>query len=320
MKKFFLAVVTVILALSFSGCAYVVPSLSGISSSVRITFVDGDVTETREFTSSSAVDYPEKNAKGNEHFSGWYYDSACTSPVMPGDSLKGELTLYAGYTVDLEAVTNKIFSSHIKANVGVEVKSVQGGFFGGSVNSSGSGAIFAEDAVYYYLLANDHVVTASPGYTVTSYKVLDCYGNEYSASLIDTSPEYDLAVMRIPKGNDELFVLDMADEPAERKDFVAAIGQPSGMKNSVTYGEVVNIKVFEGGTDTSDETSIDFPIIWHDAPVDHGSSGGMLLNSSLELVGINFAIGTSEDGGFICGFAVGIEKVKEYLSYLNMFN
>ena len=320
MKRFFLAVAVAIMALSFSGCSYIAPTFSVGSESVRITFVDGDISETKEFSSSSAIDYPEKNVKGNELFSGWYYDSECTVPVMAGDSLKGDVTLYAGYTVNYEAVTNEIFSSHIKANVGIEVKSVQGGFFGGSANSSGSGAIFAEDTVYYYLLTNDHVVTPSPGYTVISYTAVDCYGNEYSASLIDTSPEYDLAVMRIPKGNAELFVLDMAGEPAERKDFVAAIGQPAGMKNAVTYGNIVNIEVFDGGTDTSDETSIDFPIIWHDAPVDHGSSGGILLNSSLELVGINFAIGTSEDDGFICGFAVGINEIKEYLSYLNIFN
>ena len=317
MKKIFLSLLASLLAFSLSSCILFSELPIPASSSVRVTFVDGESSETKVFSSAASVEYPVLAARGNLVFSGWYYDSEITVPVMTGDSLGDSVTLYAGWSLDYENVTNKIFSEYIMANLEINVKNVKAGFFGGASNSKGSGVIFKEQDGFYYLLTNNHVVEPDEGYTVSSYTVTDCYGNDYSAALVDAAPEYDLAVLRISKGDVELRVLELADKGLVTGDDVIAIGQPGGLKNSVTYGEVVKVDVFEGGGE-SDGDSFDFPIIWHDAPVDHGSSGGMLLNHELELAGINFAIGTSDDDSFVCGFAVGIGEVREYLTLIGL--
>jgi S1-C subfamily serine protease len=61
-------------------------------------------------------------------------------------------------------------------------------------------------------------------------------------------------------------------------------------------------------------SNITFPVIYHDSPIDHGSSGGMLLNSDLELCGVIFAVAyEKESGDFVSGLSIPIEKVKEFL-------
>ncbi|MBQ8322205.1 MAG: trypsin-like peptidase domain-containing protein [Clostridia bacterium] len=317
MKKVILSLFASLLAFLLSSCFLLSELPMSTSSGVQVTFVDGDSSETVTFSSALSVVYPELSERENLVFSGWYYDSNATVPVRAGDAFGDSVTLYAGWTLDYESVTNKIFDEYIMANLEVNVKSVKAGFFGGASNSKGSGVIFKEQGGYYYLLTNNHVVEPEEGYTVSSYTVTDCYGNDYSAALVDAAPEYDLSVLRISKGEDRLKVLELANEELTVGDDVIAIGQPGGLKNSVTYGEVVKIDVFEGGGE-SDTSEIDFPIIWHDAPVDHGSSGGMLLNNELELAGVNFAIGTKDDDSFVCGFAVGIKEVRQYLYSLGL--
>ena len=64
----------------------------------------------------------------------------------------------------------------------------------------------------------------------------------------------------------------------------------------MTFGEYTRFDevIIEGNSTGS---HITFPVIYHTAPVDHGSSGGVLLNERLELIGINFAVATDKENG-----------------------
>ena len=93
-----------------------------------------------------------------------------------------------------------------------------------------------------------------------------------------------------------------------------ALGAPDGMDNSVTFGRVTRVDTVSGQGAT-EQTAVAFPVIWHDAPMAHGSSGGALLNDNMELVGVNFAIATNgQSGEYLYGFCIPISYVREFLN------
>jgi S1-C subfamily serine protease len=65
---------------------------------------------------------------------------------------------------------------------------------------------------------------------------------------------------------------------------------------------------------------VKFPVLWHSARCDNGSSGGALLDASLKLIGVNFATGQNTDGSFKFGFAVSGAKLLEFLREYELSN
>ena len=175
----------------------------------------------------------------------------------------------------------------------------------------GSGVIYTQTDGLYYVITNNHVTSpVDPNYAV-DYVIYDCYGNSYGAELVKSSVEDDLAMLRFKGKTDiPLNVSNFSNTPCKIDDIVIAIGSPNGMFNTVTIGSVVDIKQVEF-TDES-TNSIEYPVICHTAIIDNGSSGGMLLNNNLEIVGINFAGGVDEQGVFVEGYAIPLEKVVNF--------
>ena len=280
----------------------------------KVTFVIDGKSQTKTFGADEEIIYPELPTKENYIFDGWYYDGEGTKPATLGSSLSSEITLYAIWRYDYEAAINSIFDTYIKAAVSVRVdhkKTAGFGFVTASQKVSGSGVIFDEDSNYYYALTNEHVTEEMSGYNVRYVYVYDCYGNEYDAAIVASAPQYDLSILKIAKGEEKLEVLPLATKDASADDIVIAIGTPDGLENSVTFGKVTKIAELSSDDSTG---NLGFPVIWHDAPMDHGSSGGVLLNDDFEIVGINYAVGTSpSDGSFLCGLAVGLDKINEFL-------
>ncbi len=288
------------------------PDIQGSGASSRIvTFVvDGEET-TKSF--SGAITYPNIPDKDNYIFSGWYYDEAGERPAYLGTSTDTSIKLYAVWRYDYESALEIIFSEHIKAAVGITVEHRKTGFSFSVATQvvSGSGVIFDEDINYYYILSNNHVTEAQSGFSSRTISVIDCYGKEHNATLLAAEAEYDLSLIRIPKTETPLEKLSFADKSPGIGDVVAAIGQPGGIDNSVTFGEMTKLEMLSGD---NPKEALPFPVIWHDASVDHGSSGGVLLNGNFEIIGINYAVGTSKtDGKFLCGLAVPLDKVREFV-------
>ena len=319
MKKTLLLLSLLLSSLLLSSCFYSPAGnggydpITGIQGRTVTFVIDGE-RQTRTFDANSEIIYPSLPEKENYIFDGWFFDEEGTRPASLGSSLSSKVTLYARWRYDYENAINEIFDTHIKAAVRINVnhKKTEFGFTLATQKVSGSGVIFREDSKVYYALTNYHVIESMSGYNSKEVVVYDCYGNQHYASIEASDPAYDLAILRISKGKEPLAVLPLATEEAKSDDVVVAIGTPDGLENTVTFGNVTKIAELSRTDDTG---NLGFPVIWHDAPINHGSSGGALLNGNFEIVGINYAVGTSPSSGeFLCGLAVGIDKINEFLS------
>lgn len=140
--------------------------------------------------------------------------------------------------------------------------------------SLGSGVIFGADG---YVLTNNHVVTGADDIQV----VLDD-GQPRRAQVVGTDVETDLAVLHIDAKN--LPTIDVRDGSAvEVGDVVLAIGNPAGVGKTVTMGIV-------SATGRQLKMSAFEDFIQTDAAINAGNSGGALVDSEGELVGINTAV------------------------------
>lgn len=165
------------------------------------------------------------------------------------------------------------------------------------VPGEGSGVVFDEKG---YILTNNHVVQGAQSITVTFPGKEE---REYEASVVGGDSVTDLAVLKID--GEDLPVASLGDSDALRVGEVAiAIGNPYGLSNTVTVGVVSAVGrsvPLQEGTELTD-------IIQTDAAINHGNSGGPLLNSRGEVIGINTAILRGAQG---IGFAIPINNAKE---------
>jgi Do/DeqQ family serine protease len=155
----------------------------------------------------------------------------------------------------------------------------------------GSGVIISNDG---YILTNHHVIDGADQIKVdlNDNRTLD-------AKLVGTDPPSDLAVLKIDATN--LPVLALGDSDKVRVgDVVLAIGNPLGIGQTVTMG-IISAKGRHTGLQGSGSYE-DF--LQTDAPINQGNSGGALVNTNSELVGINSQILSPSGGSIGIGFAI----------------
>ena len=288
---------------------------------IKITFDlgDGKTYETTT-TKSNYVLTPNDPQRPFATFKGWYYNN---EPFNFNNKVTQEITIKAVWEYDYTELVNYIYKNTIKACVKIETYASNNSFFSRVYSDSiGSGIIFDEDSTYYYCLTNNHVVYYdSSKYSSVEYRVYDCYQNVYGDSsiknykhtaLIGALPEYDLALLKFEKGEKELTVVNMADN--SKAELVFSLGNPKSLANAISFGETTGYKTFTPKEETIEKSNVTFDVLTHTSEIDNGSSGGALLNYNLELVGINFASSVaSSTGEFIRGYAIPIEKVKEFI-------
>lgn len=162
-------------------------------------------------------------------------------------------------------------------------------------NSLGSGVIV--DAERGIALTNHHVIAKAETIRVTLQD-----GRTLDADLIGADPETDIAVLRLPTQGlpaGALRAIPLADSDRVRVgDFVVAIGNPFGLKQTVTSGIVSGL----GRSGLGIEGYESF--IQTDASINPGNSGGPLVNLRGKLVGINTAILAPGGGNIGIGFAI----------------
>ena len=184
---------------------------------------------------------------------------------------------------------------------------------GSTGSTTGSGVIFMEDAMYYYVLTNNHVVYFAGSSNVT-YTVSDYYGNDYSATKTVSSSDYDLAVVRFRKTSVILEVIEFSNENAPINSKLAVLGYPSFQINAITLGVVKDYASIVIDTSNSDVINVHFDVLVSDAPVKSGSSGSLVINENYQLAGIVYAgnfTNSSDTSQF--SFAIPVEKVLEFL-------
>jgi serine protease Do len=161
--------------------------------------------------------------------------------------------------------------------------------------ASGSGFIISEDG---HILTNNHVVDGADKITV---RLSD--QREFTAKVIGTDPQSDVAIIKIDGKNLPVLPLGNSDT-LEVGEWVIAIGSPFELSQSVTVG-VVSAKG-RNRMGISDYENF----IQTDAAINPGNSGGPLLNIRGEAVGMNTAI-FSRSGGYMgIGFAIPISMAK----------
>ncbi len=267
------------------GCAVVVGTCFGVPS-IRSNILGTNNSTNDKSSNSSTIGYVSQTSLSN------YSDTA----------------VYAA---------NKILPSVVGITVEYNVNSLYS-MFGNraqssSATASGSGIIISEDG---YILTNNHIVSSSSDsdyYEVSSAtKVTVKLFNddtEYEAKIIGTDEQTDLAVIKIDKT--DLPKAEFADSDSIKVgEFAMAVGNPLGMESSITCGVVsaVNREI----TDTDGNT---YTLIQTDAAINAGNSGGALVNSEGQVIGINTLKlqGTGIEG---MGFAIPINSTEDITSQL----
>ena len=159
----------------------------------------------------------------------------------------------------------------------------------------GSGVILSKNG---YIVTNYHVVS---GATKIIVKTID--GKEYKAKLIGSDPKTDLAVIKINAKNLQPITIADSDK-LQVGDLVLAIGNPFGLRETVTAGIVSGLNRTSIGLNDYED------FIQTDAAINPGNSGGALVDMKGRLVGINSAILTKSGGNNGIGFAIPSNMVK----------
>jgi Do/DeqQ family serine protease len=166
----------------------------------------------------------------------------------------------------------------------------------------GSGIIVSGEG---YILTNHHVIDGAEEITIVLSDK-----RAYPARLVGSDPPSDLAVLKVDERN--LPVLTMGNSDAARiGDVVLAIGNPLGLEQTVTAG-IISAKGRTTGL--SDGSFEDF--IQTDAPINQGNSGGALINTAGELVGINSQILSPTGGNIGIGFAIPVNMARSVMGQL----
>lgn len=217
---------------------------------------------------------------------------------------------------------NKILPSIVGIEVNYNVTT--NSFFGfgspqtATAQATGSGIIISEDG---YIVTNNHVVdtssTSSYSYyelsKATSIKVKlnsETYGDDatFDATVVGQDSQTDLAVLKIEK--DGLTAAEFADsDQAVVGEFVMAVGSPLGLDTTVTQGIIsaVNRQVESDG--------VVYTCIQTDAAINSGNSGGALVNSDGQVIGIN-TLKLSGSGVEGIGFAIPINSTLDVIDQL----
>ena len=239
----------------------------------------------------------------------------------------------AGQPVDLSYAAEKSLPSvvYIKSVINSKTQTVEysdpfedffsdpfGGFFGrGQGNggkrqrqvqtpkraAAGSGVIISADG---YIVTNNHVVDGADELTVT----LNENSKEYSARIIGADATTDLALIKIDAKNLPAIVIANSDQ-VKVGEWVLAVGNPLGLNNTVTAG-IVSAKARSMGQGVSS-------MIQTDAAINQGNSGGALVNTRGELIGINAMIYSQTGSNIGYGFAIPttimnkvVDDIKKY--------
>ena len=158
------------------------------------------------------------------------------------------------------------------------------------------------------IVTNEHVVAGAKSISVRFWN-----GKTYTARLVDSDTSLDLALIKVDAPRSQLHPLSLGDSGSVQVgDAVVAIGSPFGLSETVTSGIVS--AVHRDITATNNATIAD--AIQTDAAINHGNSGGPLLDAQGRVIGVNAQIESDSGGSDGVGFAIAASDVRRLLSSL----
>jgi serine protease Do len=170
------------------------------------------------------------------------------------------------------------------------------------------GAGFVYDSVGH-IITNNHVVSDAARIIVTFND-----GTQTEATLVGTDPGTDLAVIKVNVDPSVLKPVVMADSTELKVgQITVAIGSPFQLQGTMTTGIISALgrTIEDSSTSSSSSTSYSIPdIIQTDAAINHGNSGGPLLDLNGQVIGVNTAIESTSDSNAGIGYAIPSSIVK----------
>lgn len=248
--------------------------------------------------------------------------STSTNTQVNTGTINTNLVSLSNYSDTAIYAANKVLPSIVGISITYNVTSSspfssffgQGGQATSEAQASGSGIIISEDG---YIATNNHVVDSSSQsvyYDIseaTSIKV-SLFGDDtqYDATIVGKDAQTDLAVLKIEKTG--LTAAEFADSDSVKVgEFAMAVGNPLDLGTSISCGVVsaVNRKVQDSQGGTS------YTCIQTDAAINSGNSGGALVNSQGQVIGIN-TLKVSSTGVEGIGFAIPINSTTDIFDQL----
>ena len=195
----------------------------------------------------------------------------------------------------------KVAASVADSVVTIETKSDEDGSQGSGVIVDGRG----------YIVTNNHVISDAAS-NPSKFKMTVVFndGKEVPANLVGRDPKTDLAVLKVDNV-DNLTVARFGDsDKLQVGEEVIAAGAPLGLRSTVTSGIIsaLNRPVPLSGEGSDTDTVID--AVQTDASINHGNSGGPLINMDAQVIGINTAGKSLSDSASGLGFAIPVNEVK----------
>lgn len=322
---------------------------------VTLVLNNGEGTKTRTVAHNKFMTEPMYE---KEYFKcvGWYTDETLELEKwnFAVDRVTEDITLYAKWEVDYEDWIWRLGRIASKSTVMIAAdhyRKYENGVYSQMFSAGfGSGVIIAKEEdidgkMYYYALTNNHVVMASNDETnnmitgvFTKLTVYDHYLNPYTAELLVSKNNYDLALLKFsiradsytqsPSGGMiepgtpnweeqyDIKIAKFADENPEVGANVSSYGSPIAQPHVCTIGTV---SLYGGGSIYDNPNSVSnvhaFPVIHHTASILSGNSGGPLYGVDLSLVGINYGSSGSNDTYLTSKdfWAVPISNVRDFL-------
>lgn len=233
-------------------------------------------------------------------------------------NLNTQLISLQGYSDTAVGVAKKVQPSIVAISVEYSVNSI---FNRSSTTATakGSGIIISEDG---YILTNNHVVNSTSSSSSSFYEIekankvtVKLYNDdkEYEGKIVGTDSQTDLAVIKIDK--DGLTAAELGDsDSVQVGEFAMTVGSPLGLDNSVTAGIISAVN-----RDVTDSDGNKYTAIQTDAAINSGNSGGALVNSKGQVIGVNTLklSGTGVEG---VGFAIPINSTKSIYEQLIQYS
>ena len=235
------------------------------------------------------------------------------SSVITQDNSSSSQVSLSNYSDTAIYAADKVLPSIVGISISYDVS-----FWGRTqeAEAAGSGVIISQDG---YILTNNHVVSSSDStsyYEVSEAKKVTVTlsdGKEtYDAKIVGTDKQTDLAIIKIEANNLTAAEIGNSDN-IKVGEFVLAVGNPLGLDTSVTSGIISAI-----GRDVTSEDGTTYHVMQTDCAINSGNSGGALVNSKGQVIGINTLklAGTGIEG---VGFAIPINDTIEVYEQLIKF-
>ena len=232
-------------------------------------------------------------------------NSVITPLSIPVNYTSENKSLAAEANIDFTNAAEKTINTvvHVKnTTISSGQMTIEDLFYGRSSKhphiGTGSGVIISPDG---YIITNNHVINGAHSISITTN-----HNKTYDAELIGTDPKTDIALLKIEADESFPYTSFADSNTAKIGEWVLAVGNPFNLTSTVTAGIIsAKSRDLSGGNTQS--------FIQTDAAVNPGNSGGALVNTKGELIGINTAI-TSQTGNYVgYSFAVPSNIAKKVI-------